>query len=286
MDELDGLIKFHYAYKNASAIALTETWLHSTIDDNHIAFDGFDVYRADRDPDASNKSRGGGCLWLIRKSWCINTTVHRRYQSKDLELLHLRCRPHYLPREINVINLFNVYIPPDADKTLASELIEDFVDDCLIKHPDSATIIVGDFSKAKLSSSLNQHVTINTRENSQFDLGYTNLAGAYKSYKLPLLGISDHNAVQLIPTYQTKHKLTKKIKVTKHIIDDESIDKCKAVFDTTGWEVLVSENINISVGAVTDYVNFTLVSNTACRDFYVNTKHETMGHTRAKGAIQ
>ena len=273
VDELDGLIKFHYAYKNASAIALTETWLHSTIDDNHIAFDGFDVYRADRDPDASNKSRGGGCLWLIRKSWCTNTTVHRRYQSKDLELLHLRCRPHYLPREINVINLFNVYIPPDADKTLASELIEDFVDDCLIKHPDSATIIVGDFNKAKLSSSLHQHVTINTRENSQLDLCYTNIPGAYKSYKLPPLGSSDHNAVQLIPIYQTKHKLTKKTKVTKQIIDDDSIDKCKAVFDTTDWEALLSENIHKSVEAVTDYVNFTLASNTTCRDFYVNTKH-------------
>ena len=35
-----------------------------------------------------------------------------------------------------------------------------------------------------------------------------------------------------------------------------------------------SEHINILVEAVTDYVNFTLVSNTACRDFYVNTKHQ------------
>ena len=33
-DELIALIKYHYAYKNASAIAITETWLHGDIDDS------------------------------------------------------------------------------------------------------------------------------------------------------------------------------------------------------------------------------------------------------------
>ena len=273
IDELDGLIKYHYAYKNASAIALTETWLNDTIDDNHISIDGFDLYRADRDPSTCNKSRGGGCLWLIRKSWCTNTTVHRRYLSKDLELLHLRCRPHYLPREINVLNLFNVYIPPDADKKKASDLIEDFVDDCLIKHPDSAVIIVGDFNKAKLSVHLHQHVTISTRNTNTLDLCYTNIPEAYKSYKLPPLGQSDHNAIQMVPTFQTKHKLTKKTKITKQLIDDETIDKCKAAFDTTEWSMFFSDDLDHTAEAVTEYINFTLSSNSTCKEFYVNNKH-------------
>jgi hypothetical protein len=47
-----------------------------------------------------------------------------------------------IPLEINAVNLFNVYIPPDADKKIATDQIEDFNDACLIKHPDSAIIIV------------------------------------------------------------------------------------------------------------------------------------------------
>ena len=210
---------------------------------------------------------------MIRKSWCTNTTIHRRYLSKDLELLHIRCRPHYLPREINVINLFNVYIPPDADRKLASDLIEDFVDDCLIKHPDSALTIVGDFNKASLSSHLHQHVTITTRDNNKLDLCYTNKPDAYKSYKLPPLGSSDHNAVQLISTYQTRHKLTKNTKIRKQIINDDTIEKCKAVFDTTEWQMFYSEDIDQTAESISDYINFTLSSNSTHKEFYTNTKH-------------
>ena len=77
-----------YIYKNASAIALTETWLNGTVDDSQITFDGFDVYRADRDCVASNKSRGGGCLWLIRKSWCTNHRLNNNIYILLLSLWH------------------------------------------------------------------------------------------------------------------------------------------------------------------------------------------------------
>ena len=48
-DELIALIKYHYAYKNASAIDITETWLHGDIDDSHVEVNGFDIFSADRD---------------------------------------------------------------------------------------------------------------------------------------------------------------------------------------------------------------------------------------------
>ena len=122
VDELDALVKFHHAYKNASAIAITETWLSDKIADSHISIDGFNLFRADRDTNATNKSCGGGCLWLIKKEWCTNTTVHRHFLSSDLELLHIKCRPHYLPREINVLNLLAIYIPPDANTKSATTI--------------------------------------------------------------------------------------------------------------------------------------------------------------------
>jgi hypothetical protein len=68
--ELAALINYHYAYKNASAIAITETWLHQDIEDNHVAIDGFDVFQADRDFAACDKSRGGEYgIRVIRREW-------------------------------------------------------------------------------------------------------------------------------------------------------------------------------------------------------------------------
>ena len=116
-------------------------------------------------------------------------------------------------------------------------------------------IIVGDFNKASLSSHLHQHVTITTRDNNKLDLCYTNKPAAYKSYKLPPLGSSDHNAVQLISSYQTRYKITKNTTIRKQIINDDTIDKCKAVFHTTGWQMFFSEDID-----QTDYINFTMYS--------------------------
>ena len=133
-------------------------------------------------------------------------------------------------------------------------------------------IIVGDFNKASLSSRLHQHVTITTRDNNKLDLCYTNKPDAYKSYKLPPLGSSDHNAVQLIPTYQTRHKLTKNTKIRKQIINDDTIEKCKAVFDTTEWQMFFSEDIDQTAESISDYINFTL-SNSTNEEFFTNTKH-------------
>ena len=112
----------------------------------------------------TGKSRGGGCLWLINDKWCTNVTVHRRFCSADLELLHVECRPHYLPREINLINLILVYCVPEADNKICQETISDIIDQCCMKHPESATIIAGDFNNVQLIH-LNQYVDFNTRKN-------------------------------------------------------------------------------------------------------------------------
>ena len=140
-----------------------------------------------------------GCLWLINDKWCTNVTVHRRFCSADLELLHVECRPHYLPREINLINLILVYCVPEADNRICQETISDIIDQCCMKHPESATIIAGDFNNVQLIH-LNQYVDFNTRKNKKLDLCYSNIPNAYKSYKLPSIGASDHCTIQMVPT--------------------------------------------------------------------------------------
>ena len=266
-DELAALIDRHHAFKNASAIGITESWLKK--DDDSINFDGFTAFRTDRDPIATGKSRGGGCLWLINDKWCTNVTVHRRFCSADLELLHVECRPHYLPREINLINLILVYCVPEADNKICQETISDIIDQCCMKHPESATIIAGDFNNVQLIH-LNQYVDFNTRKNKKLDLCYSNIPNAYKSYKLPSIGASDHCTIQMVPTYTTKHKKLKRKKVIKAIIDDNCIDACKATFATTDWNVLMSDCIDSSVTNITDYINFTIQANCSAKTLWLN----------------
>ena len=143
------------------------------------------------------------------------------------------------------------------------------MESAILKQPDSATIVV-DFNKARLSTpSLYQYVNFNTRENSLLDLCYSNISDAYKPYKLPPLSTSDHAAVQLVPIYKTRHRLKKNTKISKQIFD-KAVDKCKAVFDTTDWSLFISDDISLATETITDYINFTLTSNSSCEEFIIN----------------
>ena len=81
---------------------------------------------------------------------------------------------------------------------------------------------------------LNQYVDFHTRENVMLDLCYSNIADACKAYKLPLLGASDHNAVQLVPTYICKRRKSKHKQISNTTLDECGVEQCRAAIDTTG----------------------------------------------------
>lgn len=49
-------------------IALTETWMNSDFSSSELFDETFVVYRNDRDPHRSNKTRGGGCLIALKNN--------------------------------------------------------------------------------------------------------------------------------------------------------------------------------------------------------------------------
>ena len=67
VDELVALTQHEPSYKNASAIVVMESWLHPDISDSQLLVDGFSLYQADRDPNTSRKSTGGGCVYVVYK---------------------------------------------------------------------------------------------------------------------------------------------------------------------------------------------------------------------------
>ena len=173
----------------------------------------------------------------------------------------MQCRPFYLPREITCVALINVYIPPDADVNFAANIIVDHTNKLLTDKPDAAVIIFGDFNKCNLDKTLpkfSQYVTFNTRKESKLDLFYCNFKFAYKCQKLQPIGNSDHNMIRMIPVYKQKAKVTKPVTKSVKCWNNDNIEKLKACYECTNWEVFTESNDSIDdiTDAVSSYINF------------------------------
>ena len=72
--------------------------------------------------------------------------------SPDLEFLTIKYRPHYLPREFSSIIITALYIPPQADTSMA--LNEQYLTLCKLEttYPEAAFIVAGDFNRANLKN--------------------------------------------------------------------------------------------------------------------------------------
>ncbi len=115
---------------------------------------------------------------MINKKWCDprNISILSRSCSPHLEHLSIICRPFYLPREFSAVIATAVYIPPQADTSLALSKLHEELSGFINKHPDAASIIAGDFNKAnlrKVMPTFHQHVSCPTRGPNTLDHCYT-----------------------------------------------------------------------------------------------------------------
>ncbi len=209
MDDLRARISFQRDIRDCNIFCLTETWLTPTVPDTAVTpSDNFSVLRMDRTAEAG-KTKGGGVCFMINRKWCDprNISILSRSCSPHLEHLSIICRPFYLPREFSSIVITSVYIPPQADTSLALFKLHDELSGYNNKHPDAAFIIAGDFNKANLKKVLpnfHQHISCPTRGLNTLDHCYTPLKNAYKAHSLPAFGKSDHAAIFLTPEYKQR----------------------------------------------------------------------------------
>ncbi len=148
MDDLRARISFQLDIRDCNIFCLTETWLTPTVPDTAV---NFSVLQMDRTIEAG-KNKGGGVCFMINRKWCYprNISILSRSCSPHLEHLSIICRPFYLPGEFSSIIITSVYIPPQADTSLALYKLHDELSGYNNKHPDAAFIIAGDFNKANL----------------------------------------------------------------------------------------------------------------------------------------
>ncbi len=127
MDDLRARISFQRDIRDCNILCLTETWLTPSVPDMDVRpSDNFSVLRMDRTAEAG-KTKGGGVCFMINKKWCDprNISILSCSCSPNLEYLSIICRPFYLPREFSSIVVTAVYIPPQADASLAFFKVHD-----------------------------------------------------------------------------------------------------------------------------------------------------------------
>ncbi len=209
MDDLRARISYQRDIRDCNILCLTETWLTPTVPDTAVTpSDNFSVLRMDRTTEAG-KTKGDGVCFMINKKWCDprNISILSCSCSPYLEHLSIICRPFNLPRVFSSIVITSVYIPPQADTSLALPNLHDVLSGYNNKHPDAAFIIAGDFNKANLKKvmpNFHQHISCPTRGLNKLDHCYTPLKNAYKAHSLPAFGKSDHAAIFLTPEYKQR----------------------------------------------------------------------------------
>ncbi|XP_078811874.1 uncharacterized protein LOC144996348 [Oryzias latipes] len=220
-EELVALIRTDEAYR-VSLYLLTESWLTDVIPDSAVSIPGYALVRADREVELCGKTKGGGLFVLVSNKWCH-------------------------PGHITV-------------KTC--DVIQEVAARAQSAHPESLIIISGNFNHVDVSSHLGvftQYVNCSTRHKNTLDLCYVNLRSAYTAVALPPLGRSDHNLIQLRPSYKPcvmrLHKATRSFRQWT----PETAAMLRDCFESTDWDLLVGDSdsdIDQAVVCVTDYIHF------------------------------
>lgn len=108
-----------------------------------------------------------------------------------------------------------VYIPPDANVSVALSHLHGCISKQQQAHPDGVHIVARDFSVVSCLKAVvpkfTQYVKCATRESSTFDHIYCNIKHAYRAVPQPHIGMSDHLSLHLIPAYTLHIRKSKPI---------------------------------------------------------------------------
>ncbi len=251
MDDLRARISFQRDIRDCNIICLSETWLTPSVPDNAVTpSDNFSVFRMDRTAEAG-KNKGGGVCFFINKKWCDprNISILSRSCSPHLEHLSIICRPFYLPLEFSSTVVTAVYIPPQADSSLALSKLHDELSGYINIHPNASCIVAGDFNKANLKKvipNFHQHISCPTRGLNTLDHCYTQFKNAYKAHSLPAFGKSDHAAIFLTPDY--KQRILQEPPVEREVTrwSPHSEATLQASLDDVDWDMFRASSSDVS----------------------------------------
>lgn len=172
-------------------------------------------------------------------NWCNNATVASSHCSPDIEVLTVKCRPFYLPREFSTVSITAVY-PPSANTKEDLQTLYRYISDLQSNHPEGIVIVAGDFNQANMKTVLphfHQYVDFATQGANTLDLAYCKIKQASRAAPRPHLGSSDHLSVMLIPAYKPLMIREKPAVKQVRVWSEGATDALQDCFESTDWDI-------------------------------------------------
>ncbi len=245
LDELTLFLNSH----NVDIACITETWLKTSVPDTAINIDGYTVIRRDRCDDVM----GGGVCIYIRDT--LKHTLWTQLHDDEVESVWVTIRPRKLPREVPMIAIGVLYMPPGCtarprkDREYVSHILHS-LDTISHKHPETGICVVGDFNHMKdkyiKTFPLKQIVKSPTHMLSIIDCVYTNLNHYYKVPELfPGLGLSMHKIVLCAPNIvkPNRQTVTLRYRINSHTAKTVFVDALKRVNWTPLYNMLCCQEM-------------------------------------------
>lgn len=150
-----------------------------------------------------------------------------------------------------------VYIPPDANTSVALTQLHTTVNKHQWNHPDGVHIIAGDFNQTCLKTVLpkfTQYVKFATRGKNTLDHVYSNIKSAYMAVSLPHLGKSDHSSLLLLTAYTPLRRKSKLITKIIKKWPEGALEQLQDCFEQMDWEVFEYQDLEQYTETVLFYI--------------------------------
>lgn len=119
MEDLRDRIRTDGEIQNCELMCFTETWLPES---SRLGVPDYDNFHYPRDPDTTQKERGGGLGVLIRKG--VRAEVCGQKQSPNYQIMLFICETENHPENAPPVIFMLVYIQPQARRPITRQKIE------------------------------------------------------------------------------------------------------------------------------------------------------------------
>lgn len=264
-DKLESLLVLSLEY---DVIAVTETWSG----ENHLLnINNFIAYETQR-----RDKTGGGTVIFVRESiQCTRFNNYVNNNSNEFEITWVIVRPTYLPRNISVVAIACIYIPPNSNRGIQTNLYKSLnhaQENIRRKYSNPGFIILGDFNRWKYANSFSSCSNFkqmikfptfidNSRNTAAtLDLAFSNISNEYNTPKsLPPLkdGNLYHVCFQILPKSKVTLNINSKQVIKYRDYTKDNLYDFATLIENTNWQPFYN---NISVDFKWEYLNSLLIN--------------------------
>jgi hypothetical protein len=196
--------------------------------------------------------------------------------------LAVSIQPFWSPREFSTFTVLLTYCTvfqstSTSVTTTTADALNNQIDELESLNPDSSIIVLGDLNHLSINlPNYHQQVSCATRADRTLDKCYLKLKDAYKSYKLPRLGNSDHHPIVLLPKYQPLSRSNRTVNsISARNWSKDNIDRLISTLETTDWPILSGGDeagVDSQAEILTSYLSFCY--ETCIPTFQITLRHD------------